>query len=366
MIDREKAAYFADMCIIILTVLVLIWAFFAGVISVLLPFLIAYVIALLIRRPVEYVHERTRIPKGAVAAVLVVIIITALCLGIWAGVTRLLYEAGELLSKLGDGEDSAIGNVSSFLNGITEKIPVLRPLREKEELVDVFTGIDGFVRDAVNNFLERLSTDLGTFVAAILKGFPETMLYIFVTVIASVYLCVRIENLHAAIGALLPVKVSERISSMRRHAADTLKKYFKAYSLIYLITFGELFFGLTLLKVPYSLVLSLLIALVDILPVFGVGTVLIPWAATSLLLGNNTTFTALLVLYAVITLVRQLAEPRIVGKSIGLDPLFTLFAMFVGFRIFGVIGMFLTPFLAVIVVGALRQSVGDKRKEENS
>ncbi len=366
MIDRERIAYFSNLCIIILTVLVLLWVFFAGVLSILLPFLIAYLIALFIRRPVEYIHGRTHIPKGAVAAVLVVIIITALCFGIWAGVTRLLYEAGELLSKLGEGDGSAIGNVTSFLNGITERIPVLRPLREKEELVDVFTGIDGFVRDAVNNFLERLSTDLGNFVAAVLKGFPETILYIFVTVIASVYLSVRIERLHAAIGTFLPHRISERISSIRRHAADTLKKYFKAYSLIYLITFGELFFGLSLLKVPYSLVLSLLIALVDILPVFGVGTVLIPWAATSLLLGNNTTFTALLVLYAVITLVRQLAEPRIVGKSIGLDPLLTLFAMFVGFRVFGVIGMFLSPFLAVIAVGAFRQSAGEKRKTENS
>ena len=364
MIERDRAAYFSHLCIILLTVLILIWLFFSRIFAIFLPFLIAYLIALLIRRPAEYLHKRTHVPKGAVAAVLVVIIITALCLGIWAGVTRLLYEAGELLSKLGEDGGSAIGNVTAFLNGITERLPVLRPLREREELVDVFTGIDGFVRDAVNNFLQRLSTDLGTFVAAVVKGFPETMLYIFVTVIASVYLSVRVDRLHTIIGNLIPKEKRERLSSIRRHAADTLRKYFKAYSLIYFITFGELFFGFTIMRVPYSLVLALLIALVDILPVFGVGTVLIPWAAVSLLLGNSVTFTSLLVLYGVITLVRQLAEPRIVGKSIGLDPLLTLFAMFAGFRIFGVLGMFVTPFLAVIAVGAFRQSSKEERKAE--
>ena len=122
-----------------------------------------------------------------------------------------------------------------------------------------------------------------------------------------------------------------------------------------LITFSILLIGFLILKIPYALLLALLSAIVDMLPVLGVGTVLIPWAAVLLLQKNYYLGFALLILYAVCVLVRQVAEPKLIGKSLGLHPVLTLFATYVGFELFGVIGMLLAPFLALLARTAFLQ-----------
>ena len=112
-----------------------------------------------------------------------------------------------------------------------------------------------------------------------------------------------------------------------------------------LITFIELFIGLTLFRVSNSGMWAFLIAFLDILPVLGVGTVLIPWGISSLITGNIVFGIELLVLYFVISFIRNIIEPRMVGFNLGLHPLATLFSMIVGVRTFGAIGMFGLPLL---------------------
>ena len=117
-----------------------------------------------------------------------------------------------------------------------------------------------------------------------------------------------------------------------------------------LLTFGELTAGLLLLRVPHAVLLAALIAVVDILPILGTGTVLIPWIAVSLLGGNTAFAVGLTVLYVVITVVRNILEPRVVSRQIGLHPLATLFFMFLGLRATGgIAGMLLFPVGAIIV-----------------
>lgn len=118
---------------------------------------------------------------------------------------------------------------------------------------------------------------------------------------------------------------------------------------MFLLTFGELFLGLLLLRERYAFLLAFLIALMDILPVLGVGTALLPWAIFRLLGGNTWGGVGLILLYAVITVVRQITEPHLVGKSIGLHPLVTLFAFFAGMKLFGFAGIFLGPIAALLI-----------------
>ena len=115
-----------------------------------------------------------------------------------------------------------------------------------------------------------------------------------------------------------------------------------------LLTFVEVFVGLLTIGTRYAFLLAAVVAIVDILPVFGAGTVLIPWAVVSLLMKDYQTGMGLLALYGVITIVRQVAEPRIVGESLGIHPLATLVAMFTGLSLFGLTGMLLGPFVVMI------------------
>ena len=113
------------------------------------------------------------------------------------------------------------------------------------------------------------------------------------------------------------------------------------------LTFAMLLIGFWVLRVEYAFLLAFLIALADLLPVIGVGTILIPWSIVMLLQRQFYLGFGLLILFFAISLVRQVAEPKVLGKSLGLHPLLTLFATYVGFVLFGIVGMILAPIVAL-------------------
>ena len=146
----------------------------------------------------------------------------------------------------------------------------------------------------------------------------------------------------------MPGTWQERLGRVSGGLKTAFGGWLRAQGLLMLLTFGELALGFLLLRVEPALLLAGLTALVDALPVFGVGTVLLPWGAAALLLGDVRLGLGLLLLYGVVTLVRSLLEPRLVGKRVGLPPLAALACMYVGFRAFGVVGMVLAPLAGVL------------------
>ena len=132
---------------------------------------------------------------------------------------------------------------------------------------------------------------------------------------------------------------------MKKEAAQTAGRYLRAFSLLLLIMFLVLFVGLTIIGAEYALLLAAITAIVDILPVLGVGTVLVPWSVISYISGDISRGTAILILYVAVIILRQFIEPKIIGKSLGIHPLLSLFSMYVGLRVFGVIGIILAPAL---------------------
>ena len=135
----------------------------------------------------------------------------------------------------------------------------------------------------------------------------------------------------------------------------TLGKWCKAQCILLGVTYCELLAGLLLMRQGYALLLAALIAVIDALPVFGTGTVLVPWGALCLLTGNVPKGLGLLALYGVISLVRSVLEPKIMAAQVDLSPLAALAAMYVGFCAFGVAGMVLCP-MALLFVKQLHDS----------
>ncbi len=125
-------------------------------------------------------------------------------------------------------------------------------------------------------------------------------------------------------------------------------KMLRGYLLLMFLTFCELALGLSILRVEHSVAVALLIAIVDILPILGTGTVLIPWAIFCFATGNIVLGIGLAVMYAIITVIRNFAEPKVIGMQVGLPPVVTLFAMYVGLQFFGLLGVFAFPVLLII------------------
>ena len=152
----------------------------------------------------------------------------------------------------------------------------------------------------------------------------------------------------------MPKQWVTKVGTHAREIINTLGGYLKAQATLILIAFGIVLAGLYSFKiigwnVAYPLIAALCIGFVDALPILGSGTIMVPWAIISATNGDITLAIGLLVLYAIIIVSRQLLEPKIVSNHIGIHPIFTLLAMYTGFKITGVVGMFLGPILLIIL-----------------
>ena len=147
------------------------------------------------------------------------------------------------------------------------------------------------------------------------------------------------------------------------YARTAVLAYIKSYSIMFILTFFELWAGLSILKIPYTMGLAFGIAVFDLMPILGVGGILLPWGVIALVLGNIPMGIGVLVLYLVIAAVRNAVEPRIVGKHIGLPPLATLVAMVVGLKLAGLAGMMLLP-ISLVAINRMRQTPAKTEPEK--
>ena len=171
-----------------------------------------------------------------------------------------------------------------------------------------------------------------------------------IMVVASFYMTADYDKNLEIARKYLPEKAKRVIRDVRKYGWNTLKAYLKSYFLLFLLTFAELTVGLLFLRIPYAVFIALGIAVFDILPVLGTGGILLPWTVVMLVLGDYPMAVGILLLYIVITVVRNSLEPKIVGKQVGLHPLITLIAMFVGLQLGGLPGLIAAPMSIVILV----------------
>ena len=148
----------------------------------------------------------------------------------------------------------------------------------------------------------------------------------------------------------LPEKVLDTFDVTKNVIFSTAKELFKSYFLLTFITFLQLLIGFLIIGIDYSLLLAAIISIVDLLPILGTGTVLEPWAAICFILGDTVTAIGLIVLYAVITLFRQVAQPKIIGAGAGLSPLLSLISIFAGLKFMGFLGIIIFPIITTTVI----------------
>ena len=224
----------------------------------------------------------------------------------------------------------------------------------------LLAGIDPSLSTAVQDFTQSFAENFGSTVSEISVGaigwlssyitkIPYFVAAVFISVIATFFISADYDRIKAFIVKQIPEKWHLFLADVREYGVKTLGRYFKSYALIMFITFCELCLALWLLGVKNFAVIAAVTAVFDIIPVCGSGGVLIPWAVFPLVQGRYAFGIGMLVVYAIITVVRQIIEPKIVGDQIGLPPVVTLMAMFVGVRIIGVLGLFIFPVILVIL-----------------
>jgi len=209
----------------------------------------------------------------------------------------------------------------------------------------VADGVRTSLREGMQRAAVSLLSGFSEGMISLLSALPTVLLTGVITTVGCFYVALDGTGICKQITDLIPHARQSAVANFVLTVVTALRQYVKAYLWMLLITFGELTIGLLLLRRPYAILCAALIAIVDILPVLGVGCVLLPWAAISALTGEMSLAMGLLILYGVITIVRQIVEPYLLGRGLGLHPLLTLYAMFVALRFFGILGMLFVPVL---------------------
>jgi sporulation integral membrane protein YtvI len=196
--------------------------------------------------------------------------------------------------------------------------------------------------------LESLGSAVPDVATGLVVALPNILLVSLITVISCFYFAMDIDEVNEKIRKLLPSQISEFAVKIKNRIVVGLKKYLKAYFILFIITFVELFVGFLILQVDYAFVLAILIAFVDFLPVFGTGAILVPWSIIALLMKNYFLGIGIIVLFVLMTVIRQIIEPKIIGKSLGVHPILTLITIYIGYRLFGLLGMIFLPIATLI------------------
>jgi len=233
--------------------------------------------------------------------------------------------------------EPAINIVYNFFIELNEALP--------EGVADIFNQITASIFEAIKTILMTVSTYLINFAKSILTSFPKVIITVTVTIVSSIYMILDYQGIVAFMYRVLPKKVTAFIEDAVVFIRENILNVLKSYIIIMGITFIELTIGLGLLKARPTVLLAALIAIMDILPILGVGTALIPWAFIELIFGNFLRSLGVIILYATITIIRNIIEPRIVGTKLGLNPLVSLIAMIAGLKLFGLIGMIGFPLI---------------------
>lgn len=339
-------------------VLAAVWAGARWVLPWLAPFLVAVVLAWLLEPVVGWLIRSLRLPRRWAAA-LCVLAAAGAAGGLAALLAwRLWYELMGLLGRL--------PGLLTELNGWAEQAEVW--------LYRLFVALPAELREPARQAVEEAVRGILAFpswagetlaegAGGLLTALPAAGLFLFTAFLATYFLMAGRPGLQAA-AQQLPTAWQERMKRWRRAASGAAGSWLRAQGILILLTFGELSVGLLVLRVEPALLLAGMIALVDALPIFGSGIVLLPWSLASLLAGRTPLGLGLLLLYGMVTLVRGALEPRLLGKRIGLPPLVSLVSMYVGFQTFGVAGMILMPVLTMIAwqIWLDRDVVMDKKE----
>lgn len=345
---------------ILLIILILALLYFSAktLFAIFLPFIIAYLLSKMTNPLMRLLHNHIKLPNW-VSAMICTLLVVALFLLIVTGIGMLAYKQ---FLNLYDNWESIAGSFKNQYSGIFDKSGAFYS-GASDSVKKILDTLPGAVDSYVNQLAEPVLEFAKTFATKLVDFVPQFFIAIIITFLSCYFISrdpgVISKGFEKLFGNSFYSKISFLCSQIKR----TVGGYIKTQLILMAIVFVILSAGLGIAGVDYFLLIALGIAILDALPVFGSGMVLIPWGLWMLLHANIKGAVILVALYLVILLSRRILEPKILGDHIGLHPIWTLISMYAGFKLFGIIGMIAGPIIAVIIQTLIDADVFKKLKE---
>lgn len=305
------------------------------------PFIIAWIIASGLQFFVRWLNEKLKMQRGIATALSMVTVLSAISWGLSAIGRKIYTQANYLYQSIPFYRDeifATFNNISDKTKHIFSTLPFSSADTLEKTIDEVFTSVAGFL----GSFVSKGSIN-------VVSKLPNIFFLIVIMLLSIFFMTRDYVKIQKFMAAQIPLGMKEKSKILKGDLVSALGGYARTQLILMSITISICFIGFLILGVKSATLLAITIGVVDALPIFGSGLFLIPWALYNLILGEFSMALGLGAIYALIVVVRQTVEPRILSSQIGIYTLVTLMAMYVGFKTIGVIGLIIGPIVAIII-----------------
>ncbi len=329
-----------DNILVLTSFILLIYIFIVYIFKFVAPFLFAFIVSLIMEPLVRFLNEKLKINRG-IAAIFCIIILV-LSVGIMG-----TY----LFSKIWKEAQSFIIDLPFYIKEVSNILIDFQLKFNYDEVIPL--ELKSFFENIVPNIVSYTTTFLGEGVKdkslSFFSFLPKTFMWVILFVISTFFFIKDKFIIRKAVIDNCPIIILKYYQLFKKGIFDALGGYIKAQTVIMSIIAIINILGLIIIRYPYALFMGIIIALIDALPVFGSGAIILPWCVISFISGDFTKAISLLILYVINFLIRQLIEPKILSSQIGVYPLITLMSIYIGLKVFGALGFIIGPIIVITI-----------------
>lgn len=322
-----------------------------------MPFVAGWIISLIAAPLVRFFEEKLKFRRKAGSAFVIIVVIGLVVLVLYLIGAKLVEEIVGLINALPTiwaSAEADFNDIGKNLDIIYRRLPI--------DIQNSISEITSQIGSYVGDFLGKISTPTITAVGNFAKQLPSILIGIIMALLSSYFFVADRSEVTELFRRVVPSSIQNRYNMLKRGLKKAVGGYFKAQLKIEVWMYLLLFIGLSILRVDYAALIALGIAIMDFLPFFGTGTIMVPWAIIKILSSDYKMAIGLLIIWGVGQLARQVIQPKIVGDSIGVAPIPTLFLLYIGYKLSGVLGMIVAVPLGLIVYTMYEEGAFDTTK----
>lgn len=351
---KKSTKYLKILCNLLAAVFILFGVFYIvpKALIYFMPFVVGFILALIANPVIKFLEKRIKIKRKYGSVLLIVLVIAGIvliCNGVWSVLWSGLSSFSDYLPTMYRNAGEELLRAGESLEGFINRLPFTKDIN--------FEEFEEMIRDFFSNLMTGSGEITANFIGSAAKGIPNALVSAVVGLLATYFFIVDREKIAQMVEKKVPYELRKRAAAMYRQILGVVGGYFKAQFKIMGVIYVVLLIGLIMLGVDYAWLIAFGIAILDMLPVFGTGTVLCPWAVVKLFSGNYMLALGMLALYGVTLIMHQLIQPKLVGESVGMEPFAALLFMYIGYRVSSVAGMVIAIPVGMILINMYKAGV---------
>ena len=324
----------------------------------LMPLIVAWIVAMIANPIIRFLEKRIKIMRKHGSALVIILVLAALIAAFYGLAVLVASQFSSWVTELPEVYDSVTQNLQHLFRLLHQKYNII-PADVKLAFDQRENMLDSYIQKAIDGLLKMVKSGSLSKVSSLASSLMDFLVYAILTILASYFMTVEKDHFTKLLQEKTPAGVQRIWDKIKKIFIRAIGGYFKAHFQIMIVIFFITVIPFAFMGISYSGLLAVVIAIVDFLPFFGAGTILVPWAVYRLVTGSYTYAAILFVIYVVVLIVRQALEPKLIGDNIGTSPFETLVFMLVGYRLAGMLGLIVGIPVGMILMECYREGMFD-------